>query len=899
MKQNLLTIHTQSIRNYRQRFVWLCLLFFYGIGGLLQLSAQVDSTQYLMFKNYSDKDLAMALAVYRGGTNSIVSQRDIVEYGGVFFDCIDTTQFKGWQQIARNSNQLWLLDTNHPQWPLPKTWLSHEAPIWKFIAGNESKRQLWLAYENYFRNQGIDILFQSENANRYGYALTPTNAHPCTIGIQTTKLPSSYTAGVLFIADSLAKELPSADLLLIELLQPTDKVLIKKAIKTQKAAFVLRNNVSLWIRTLSEMLTDSTLTRNDIIKNILSIRTIKQIPKDQTQAFYKAKEAQLAVFEKSLSLLSEGKISLPLQLADTVWVLQDTPKTNPFIDGLKHYPFALGAISISEIHEPQKFRKTLVVPIYTNLSVSYIDFLQKLPADAPVVLVIFGEQSNAFQFSRKFTTVYVPENSDFLQGIAGQAVFGGRTISGQFPEALSNKYKIRAIHTELPRKSLAYALPDESHYDFSSLDSFIAYAISETAFPGCQIFAAYKGLVILNKSYGFQTYKKEIPVTNDLIYDIASLTKITSTTLATMKLYEQNKLSLQADYGKYFHLSAEITNALPKRNILSSKIIDLLTHTSGIQPGPPIGEIYFFKRTFDRYVSPHITHKTIPGMQAYSGNLAHGPIPPDDFFEPTDAFQLAWNYFFRTSPDSSTYAYPTGRNMYLRKRFREKFINKCFGKTVNKKKEYVYSDMNMVLLQILSDSLCKQSIDTFMYDKFYHPLGLRHTLFNPLTRFTPSEVAPTAYDTKWRNELLQGYVHDPTAAILGGISGNAGLFSNAQEIGVIGQMLLQKGEYGGSELIQPQIIELFTRRQNSSGRGLGFDIAQRGSVVARSAAPQSFGHTGFTGTCLWVDPVNEIVYVFVSNRICPDANNRTEMLLHVRSNSQEAIYKVLGLKKTP
>jgi beta-N-acetylhexosaminidase len=207
---------------------------------------------------------------------------------------------------------------------------------------------------------------------------------------------------------------------------------------------------------------------------------------------------------------------------------------------------------------------------------------------------------------------------------------------------------------------------------------------------------------------------------------------------------------------------------------------------------------------------------------------------------------------------------------------------------------YRYSDMASMLFQFMVERLVNQPMNEFVQDHFYEPLGAETLGFRPLERFDPSRVAPTEIDTIYRKQLVHGTVHDERAAMLGGVAGHAGLFGNANDLGKIGQMLLNKGSYGGVQFFKPETVELFTARQyDNSRRGLGWDkptVGDWNSPTTTYASPATFGHTGFTGTCIWVDPEFDLVFVFLSNRVWPDRSNKL-LNANIRTRIQEVVYK--------
>ncbi len=232
--------------------------------------------------------------------------------------------------------------------------------------------------------------------------------------------------------------------------------------------------------------------------------------------------------------------------------------------------------------------------------------------------------------------------------------------------------------------------------------------------------------------------------------------------------------------------------------------------------------------------------------------------------------------------------------MYLRKDYFDTLWSDTKQMRVYSKSIYQYSDVNMILLQMAIDSINHRSIDKYLADNFYNSLGLQFLCYKPLDRKIPkSNITPTEIDAYWRRQVLQGNVHDPSAALLGGVAGNAGIFTNANDLGILFQMLLNGGKYGGVSYLNSSTINLFTSKQEEGYRGLGFDKPSKNNIIARSASPRSYGHTGFTGTCVWVDPDSKLVYVFLSNRVYPNAKNWKLNTFQIRQKVHQVVYDAI------
>ncbi len=386
----------------------------------------------------------------------------------------------------------------------------------------------------------------------------------------------------------------------------------------------------------------------------------------------------------------------------------------------------------------------------------------------------------------------------------------------------------------------------DSSFIYTKIDSIVNKALQENAFPGCQVLAAKNGAVFFYKSYGFHTYDSIIPVTNKSIYDFASVTKITGPLPAIMKLYEEGKLKLDAPFCTYW-TDFKHSN---KKNIT---LREILAHQAQLLPWMP-----FWK-------------------MAYKKN---GKIKRNAF----------------RSGASEKHPTEVAQNMFLNKKYKRKIYKLIKKSPLLEEKKYKYSGLSFFLYPELIKRLTGIDYETYLAENFYKPLGTNLT-FNPLKRFDKSRIVPTEYDSIFRKQQIQGYVHDESAAMLGGVSGNAGLFGTALDLAKIMQMYLNGGTYGGKRFLNDSTIKEFTRCQypeNENRRGLGFDKPllknKEDGSTAIDASDKSFGHAGFTGTFCWADPHNGILFVFMSNRVYPTRNNSKLYQLNIRPSIHQVLY---------
>ncbi len=382
------------------------------------------------------------------------------------------------------------------------------------------------------------------------------------------------------------------------------------------------------------------------------------------------------------------------------------------------------------------------------------------------------------------------------------------------------------------------------------LDMFMARNIAGGVFPGCRVLAAKDCKVFYDKAFGHLKYDKLQKVDTNTMYDMASCTKVLATNISVMRLYEQGKLNLDKTLGDYLP-KARGTN---KANL---KIRDVLLHQAGLR-----GWIPFYKQVDDEN-----------GMFKKS--------------------------LYRTSPEPG-FTVPVARNVYLRNDYIDTMWAQVFASPLDNAGKMVYSDLDFYLMAAVVQQITGKTIDKYAEDEFYKPMGLKRITYNPINKFDTLQMAPTEIEFSFRNQELYGYVHDQGAALMGGVSGHAGIFASAHDVAAIFQMLLNKGTYGSKRYFKPATIELFTAYNSKiSHRGLGFDKptpdAEDGGPAGDRCSALAFGHQGFTGTCVWADPATGIVFVFLSNRVYPSGNNTKINKLNVRTVAQDYIYESLGI----
>lgn len=583
------------------------------------------------------------------------------------------------------------------------------------------------------------------------------------------------------------------------------------------------------------------------------------------------------LIEAGITLVNDEFDQLPLRIkADNTWMgisIGSSPK-NVFLSRLESYAdFCsynitkdIPAVDRDQILNQACDYDYVVVGLHdmtrlgsqnfgiTNESLSFIEELNKT---TNVILYIFGSPYALKNFEKLPTVIVAYEDEDVVHDIAAQSLFGANDFVGKLPVTATKKFHYNHGIIKRSNGALGYAVAervDVSSKILGEIDDIAYELIRAKAAPGCQILIAKDNKIIYQKSFGYHTYENQNYVKLSDVYDLASVTKIIGGTLGLMKLYDQHRLSIESTLGGYL-LNAKNTN---KEKI---KLGDMLAHQSGLQAWIPFYESTIVKKN-------------------------------NGFTLAEDLYKNHWQLDFTT---------PVAQKLFIRDNYKDTIWNKIYHSDLLPKKDYKYSDLGFFFAKELIENISGRPMNTFLNNAFYHPLGLRKTTFNPIEKISLNDVVPSEIDNYWRNQIVHGTVHDMGAAMLGGVSGHAGLFSNSYEVAIIMQMLINGGRYGGYKFLNKETIKLFTTRySNSTRRGLGFDMKEldisRSQNLAEEAPASTFGHTGFTGTCAYADPENNIVYVFLSNRTYPTMDNNLLVKNNYRTRIQSVIYKAL-LKK--
>lgn len=528
--------------------------------------------------------------------------------------------------------------------------------------------------------------------------------------------------------------------------------------------------------------------------------------------------------------------------------------------------------------------KRIVIAVSEQRLTPYHPFFAKFAPESPAIYLFFTPGKMMLQIHRAVSDASAvvlghSHNSD-VQRQTADILFAKATADGRLSASLGGLFPTGAGVTITP-ESPSHFIPEE--YGLSSallkkIDTIALDGIQQGAYPGCQVVVLKNGHIMFDKAFGTYAGKGSPRVESTDIYDLASLSKTTGTLLAVMKLYDKGR----------FNLTDKISDYLPFLQRTDKKDItirEILYHQSGLPPWLP-----FYQEAIDK--------------DSYDGRLfsarkdAQHPVRIGTATWANPKFKFKSEYI---SPvKTGDYTVQICDSLWLNRSFR-KVIEEKIVETPLKQKRYVYSDIGFILLGMLVEQLAGMPMEAYLQREFYGPMGLERTGYLPLRRFAKSEIVPSNKDRFLRKETLQGFVHDEASAFFGGLAGNAGLFSTAREVAHIYQMLLNGGEIDGKRYLSKETCQLFTTEVSKiSRRGLGFDKpdmqeSKKGNCA--SVAPAGvYGHTGFTGTCAWVDPENELVYVFLSNRIYPDVTNRKLNQLHIRERIQEAIYGAMKKK---
>lgn len=489
----------------------------------------------------------------------------------------------------------------------------------------------------------------------------------------------------------------------------------------------------------------------------------------------------------------------------------------------------------------------------SDIPAQLIDTLKKQNKRVVVTLFASAYGLNVIRGIEKADAVLLAyESNNHTESVSAQIIFGGLSSRGKLPVSTNQWKSGSGIFTGKPVR-LAYTLPEAVGADrgkLSQIDSLALEGIRKKAYPGCQVIAAKDGRIFYMKSYGSHTYDGKRKVKNSDIYDLASVTKIMASAPAIMKMVDEKKISLDGKLADYLPMTVG-TN---KADIV---IREMLAHQAGLEAWIP-----FWKRTVDA-----------------SGNLRK------------DIYRKQF---------SDSFPVRVGPGIFISRSYKDSIYKQLIASPIGPHK-YKYSDLGYYFVKKLVEDNYGMLMSEYVARTFYQPLGLSTMGYQPRLRFEPSRVPPTENDLLFRKQQVQADVHDQGAAMLGGIGGHAGLFSDANDVAVMMQLYLNNGTYGGVRYIDSSLVTEFTRIQypeNENRRGLCFEKPEpdpkKDSPVTDKASLKSFGHLGFTGTMTWADPETGIIFVFLSNRVYPDADENRLAKLGTRGSILKVIYESIG-----
>jgi len=669
--------------------------------------------------------------------------------------------------------------------------------------------------------------------------------------------------------------------------QPGDADL--KAILAGNDVLLMSRNVPGAIKLIKQAIADGLITEEEINERCRKVLALKKwVDLDDF------KPIRLDSIYEDLNTEAAKGLKRKLEKA-SVGMIYDKEHLFPFnrLDTLKLAAFTIGSSTTDEFQrtisnyvpvdfyglatdayptmykaalEPLKKYNTVIVCINqdeaslsSELPAPAFQLLAQLSQHTRIILCLAG---NLYQLD-KFTdldgiiAVITAGSGEASLSYLAQAMFGGIACNARLPVAVGNFKQNTGL--EMQKIRLGYCSPDELGLDgrkFTYIDTFVNQAINEHAIPGCQVLIAKNGMVCYQRSFGNHTYDENKPVTNLDLYDLASVTKTMATTVALMKLVDEGKLDVKKKLS--FYLPELLTT-----NKKKITVEDVMTHHARLIAGLPF--VYYAMRR-------------------------------------NDAGRMVLNDAYFSTQYSDSFSRKVADNLYITSSFSVTMFNSIYTSKLADEKGFLYSDLGFMMLQLVAERLSGMPLDKYVTGNFYAPMGATSLGYLPLERFDRSQIVPTALETTFRRQLIQGYVHDEGAALLGGVAGHAGLFGNANDLAKMVQMLLDGGVYVGKRFLTAETIQQFTDcydcdklfAKNRGYRGLGFAKPDQSDKNLMKWLPvDSYGHTGFTGTFYWADPVNQIVYIFLSNRINPDRDNRKLYDMGTRRSIHKLIYSAM------
>jgi beta-N-acetylhexosaminidase len=575
------------------------------------------------------------------------------------------------------------------------------------------------------------------------------------------------------------------------------------------------------------------------------------------------------LYENAMTVIKNDRSTIPVRDLETskiAYVHFGEDSGDPFFEQLNRYTRvdSVAAENLNDLLDKLEAYNLVIIGYHQSNGSPWSGFrmdqrqqtwLYEIARKNKVILNIFTRPYALLDLKTtgNFEAIQVAyQNSILAQEKAAQVIFGALEAKGKLPVTAGEEYPAGTGYKTRGLGRLSYGLPEHvgiNSYKLGKIDELIDKAINEKMTPGMQVLVTRRGKVIYERNAGYHTYEKVNPVKASDVYDLASLTKILATLPLLMELVDKDEIDLDTTLGEMFP-------SFRGSNKERITLLQMLSHYAGLKSWIP-----FHRKTIDPKTKR-------PDVR-----------------------------FIRREPDRG-YNVKIAENMYVRNDIKDTVLYTIRDSDLEKRRMYKYSDLPFYLLKFYLEDIYGTSLEYLTQDQFYKSLGASNTTYLPLNKFPKEKIVPTEDDKTWRNQSLQGYVHDEGAALLGGIGGQAGLFANANDVAKIMQMYLNGGEYGGRRYLDRKTVDKFNTCyycEEDVRRGVGFDKPQlqNAGPTCGCVSMTSFGHSGFTGTFTWADPDEEIVYVFLANRIHPSATNNKLTQESIRSDIQEIIYEAI------
>lgn len=583
------------------------------------------------------------------------------------------------------------------------------------------------------------------------------------------------------------------------------------------------------------------------------------------------------LYEKAVTVAKNKDNFVPIRILDTndfASISIGAPKHNTFQTYLSKYAkfshYFIGSAEASSttfnrVYDIVKDKEVVVLGLHNmsnraskhfGISRQEQEFIKKLSETTRVILVAFGNPYSLKYVDGPQTVICTYQDNEDTRKIAPQVIFGGIGADGKLPVTASKEFPVGMGVKTISLNRMGYCPPSLLRMDGQTLeevDQIVQEALDAKATPGCQVLVARRGKVVYEKNYGYYTYQKKKPVSDSTLYDIASITKVAASMQVVMFLVENGEINLDSSIVKYLP-------ELEGSNKANMTIRNILTHQAGLKPFIP-----YYRHSLDSIgqLNDQLYCDVRDGKE-FCYRVA------DSIY----AHAIIEDSIWKWTIDSDLLEPDKERNWY----------------------PYRYSDVGYYLIKKIGERILNQPYNEFLEQNFYAPLGANHLTYLPTEKYDTAQIAPTELDHYFRMRLVHGTVHDPGAAMIGGVAGHAGLFATANDLAKLFQMNLQNGSYAGQNYFYDNTVAYFTSQQyEDSRRGIGWDRTQ---IEGRGPTGEycwngCFGHTGFTGTAAWVDRETDLMYIFLSNRVYPDAENKKLLRMDIRTRIQDKIYESL------